>query len=399
MDIFRVLVIDDEPGMRSGVRRAIHGKEWRWDDLDAEVRVEVQEAETGEAGLEAIAAQAPDLLLLDHKLPGMSGLDVLEALEALEDRDLDMLTIMITAYASIETAVVATRRGAYDFLPKPFTPRDLRHTARKAAKHLLLSREARRLAEAQRRVRFEFTRVLAHELKAPLAAIEGYLGIARDKALGSDISAYAMPIDRSLTRLEGMRKLIGDLLDLTRIESGQKQRSLVEVDVLAVAAQVVETMQPDADKRGIVIETEVAGGADGTLAPMMADAGELEIIMNNLVSNAVKYNRDQGHVSFRLATSEDGRWCDIEVRDTGIGMSAEEVERLFGEFVRIKNQKTKGILGSGLGLSILKKLIGLYEGEVSVDSEPDVGTTFRVRLRRDLPSPAAAAETEAGRAQ
>ena len=113
---------------------------------------------------------------------------------------------------------------------------------------------------------------------------------------------------------------------------------------------------------------------------LSADRSELEIMVNNLVTNAVKYNRDNGRVD--VTCSVDGEDTLIAVADTGIGMTAEETGRLFQEFVRIKNRKTKNILGSGLGLSTVKKLAALYSGSVSVDSEPDVGTTFTVRLNR-----------------
>ena len=113
---------------------------------------------------------------------------------------------------------------------------------------------------------------------------------------------------------------------------------------------------------------------------LSADRGEIEIILNNLVSNAVKYNRDGGQVDVTVRADEQS--VALEVRDTGIGMSREDLERLFQDFVRIKNEKTRNILGSGLGLSTLKKLATLYGGEVSVTSEPDVGSTFTVVLRK-----------------
>jgi signal transduction histidine kinase len=111
---------------------------------------------------------------------------------------------------------------------------------------------------------------------------------------------------------------------------------------------------------------------------LQADRGEIEIMLNNLVSNAVKYNRDGGRVDVTLSGGVEG--VTMAVKDTGIGMTKEETAKLFGEFVRIKNTKTRNIMGSGLGLSILRKLANMYGGEVTVESQPDVGTTFTVRL-------------------
>jgi signal transduction histidine kinase len=318
-----------------------------------------------------VARRAPDILLLDHKLPGISGMDVLERLG---ERNDDLLAVMITAYASLETAITATKRGAYDFLAKPFTPEELKSTVRKAAKHLLLQRQARQLAAEKRQVRFQFIRVLGHELKAPIAAIDGYLKIMRDRTVGSDLAAYAQMIERSVIRLDGMRKLISDLLDLTRIESGQRDRELADVDVAEVARTAAESFGPMAAEQKIAIAVR----AEGPVL-LRADRSDLEMVLNNLVSNAVKYNRPGGRVDVTLTAVDGG--VTITVADTGIGMKPEDVERLFGEFVRIKNEKTRSILGSGLGLSILKKLALLYRGDVAVASRPDVGTTFTVTLR------------------
>ncbi|NLX95482.1 MAG: response regulator [Rhodopirellula sp.] len=371
MDKLRVLVTDDEPGMRLGVSRTLRDFTVRIPDVDGDVAFAVEQAETGEAALEIIERSPPDILLLDHKMPGMSGLDVLDRLAGMS---LDMLTIMITAYASIETAVTATKRGAYDFLAKPFTPDELKNTVRKTAARLILAKQARRLAEEKRQVRFQFIRVLGHELKAPLNAIDGYLQMIKDRTLGDDLSAYGESVERSMVRIEGMRKLIADLLDMTQIESGNKNRRLEAVDLPAVARLAAETLAPQAAAREIMLEIH----GDPSVV-MTADRSEMEMIFNNLLSNAIKYNRQGGRVDATLSKANDR--VTIQVADTGIGMSGEEVERLFGEFVRIRNEKTRDILGSGLGLSIVKKLATLYGGETAVESRPGEGSTFSVTVR------------------
>ena len=369
----RVLVVDDEPGMRLGVVRTLRGFTVHVPDVHVEAAFTVDQAETGEEALEKIQQQPPHILLLDYKLPGISGLDVLERVPSI---DPDIQTVIITAYASLDTAITATKKGACDFLAKPFTPQELRYTVRKTTENLILARQARKLAQEKRRVRFEFISVLAHELKAPLSAIEGYLHIVKDRTAGDDPAVYDRMLERCLVRTEHMRKLIVDLLDLTRIESGQKTRELAEVDVCEVARTAIDTLLPSAQERNIAIELH----ADGPVT-MTADKGEIEIILNNLISNAVKYNRDNGRVDVEIK-KQNGQVI-IRVADTGIGMTKEDAEKLFNEFVRIKNEKTRHILGSGLGLSIVKKLAMLYGGNVSVESEPDVGSTFTVVLKEN----------------
>ncbi|MBP6874504.1 MAG: response regulator [Candidatus Eisenbacteria bacterium] len=370
METLRVLIIEDEAPMRAAVLRSLSRFTLQLPDIEGEFRFEVSEAGSAEDGLAIIETRPPDIVLLDHQLPGMSGVDLLGLLA---DRPVDFLTVMMTAYATLENAIVATKRGAFDFLAKPFTPDELKAVVSKTTRHLLLTRETRRLAQEKRQVRFQLLSVIVHELKAPLAAIQGYLYILKDKSLSGDPAVQERALDRSLVRIEGMRKLIMDLLDLTRLESGQKVRRFETVDLRETARACMETLLPEAATRNITLALH----ADEPVL-LTADRGEMEIVLNNLLTNAVKYNRDGGRVDIRLG-AKDGR-VKVEVEDTGIGMSEEESGRLFQEFVRIKNERTRNILGSGLGLSILRKLVQLYDGDCTVKSAPDVGSTFTVEM-------------------
>ena len=383
MTTLNLLGVDDEKGMRLGIKRALESYAVDIPEINDRVTFDIALAETGEEAVDMIREQTPDILLLDYKLPGITGLDVLNQTAEFSEK---MLTIMITAYASIETAITATKRGAYDFLPKTFTPEDLRHSVRKAAARIIIARRASELEEANKRVRFDFIRVLGHELKAPLNSVSSYLHIMKDHISGSDIKDYDDMIGRSLVRLKQMNKLILDLLDMTRIESGQKSRTLVSVDLNAATDQAVELVRNEAADRRISIRADVP---ENTV--ITGDQAEISMILNNLVSNAVKYNRDDGSVTISLSRDEGA--VRLEVQDTGIGMTQEEADKLFGEFVRIHNAKTKNILGSGLGLSIVKKLAELYGGTVSVKSEPDRGSTFTIVLN-DAELPAETAEEE-----
>lgn len=370
--VLKLLVVDDEPGMRMGVQRTLRNYRFKLPDFEDEVSFDIRMAETGEEALAKIEEDRPDILVLDHKLPGIQGLDILLDIT---QKKLDILTVMVTAYASLEVAISATKNGAFDFLAKPFTPDELRNTIQKAAKQIFLHRQARKLEAERRQVRFQFISVLAHELKSPISAVAGYLRIMEKHMLGESVDKYDTMVKRSLRRLNGMQKMILDILDLTRIESGKKNRELEEVDMTEVARESMDGVLQDAKERGIAIELDAPKDA-----VLTADRGEIEIIFNNFLTNAVKYNRDNGRVDVKIKPDSDG--MTLVFSDTGIGMSEEEQERLFGEFVRIKNDKTKDILGSGLGLSIVKKLLTFYDGSVDVKSVPDEGTTFTVRMKR-----------------
>ena len=371
MERLRVLVIDDEEGMCLAIERALRRYSFVVQEIDEEVSFDVDLAHTGTDGLASIENNRPNLVLLDYKLPDMLGSDILERLEL--GTDSNLLVIMITAFATIETAVVTMKRGAYDFLAKPFTPEELKNVVQKAATRLILQQQAQRFLEEKRRIRFQFTSVLAHELKSPLNAIDGYLKIIQDRTLGDAIDSYSKMVDRCCIRIEGMRKLITDLLDLTRIESGQKNRTFEKLSLKNIALDSVENMLAEAMDRDISLnllcDTDVV---------ITGDRDEIGIIFNNLISNAVKYNKDGGSVDISIQQTDETA-C-ITVKDTGIGMLPEDADRIFNDFVRIKNSVTKNIQGSGLGLSIVKKLVTLYEGDISVESDPDSGTTFAITL-------------------
>jgi len=185
---------------------------------------------------------------------------------------------------------------------------------------------------------------------------------------------YEELLERCMVRTEYMRKMITDLLDLTRIESGERARKVETCDLVEAAQAAMDTMTPEAAKRGVTLELH----ADAPVV-MQADRTEMDIVFNNLVSNAVKYNRENGRVDIYVARND--HTATITVKDTGIGMEQDECKRIFDDFVRIKNEKTMRILGSGLGLSTVKKIALIYEGDVTVASEPDKGSAFTVTLK------------------
>ncbi len=370
MSDLKVLIVDDEPGIRSGISRILRNYRVGYPFLEEDFGFTLTEAETGEIALEILEKQEIDIVLLDNKLPGIEGIDVLEQINK---RNYDTAVMMITSYASLELAVTATKRGAYNFVPKPFTPEELRGAIESITKHLFLKRMTKKMSETARQIRFQFLSVLSHELKSPINAIEGYLKIMQEKQAGTSIDDYMHMINRSIERITGMRSLIMDMLDLTRIENGTKSRNLKEVDIIECAKMAISSMEPMAIQKNVKILT-----AFPESLILTADSNEVEIIANNLISNAIKYNRDNGTVTVSIFTDKTD--LNIIVEDTGIGINAEEQEFLFQEFMRIKNKKTQNISGSGLGLSIVKKIIELYNGTITVESQPDVGTKFIVKI-------------------
>ena len=153
----------------------------------------------------------------------------------------------------------------------------------------------------------------------------------------------------------------------------RKEEKIQEVNLAEVASAAMVTVQPYAIQMDVNINIDVKIDV-----VIMADPDDMEIVFNNLISNAVKYNKVGGKAEITIDSSESE--AIIIISDTGIGINKSDTENLFTEFVRIKNEKTRNISGSGLGLSIVKKVVELYHGTINVESTPDVGTVFTIRL-------------------
>lgn len=368
--MLKVLVVDDEPGIRSGIDRILSKFTVGYPFMDEDIGYTVYEAATGEEAIRIFHDNPPDIALLDNKLPGMGGVEVLEYIKR---NQLNIEVMMITSFASLELAVKATNIGAYDFVPKPFTPQELRSSMENITKHLFLKRMTTKMNKEGKQIRFQFLSVLSHELKNPLNSIEGYLRMMQERQAGDEVASYDEMINRAIARIKGMRVLIMDLLDLTKLESGKKNREMQSIDLVKIARISSETMGPMA----IQMEVDIQLDCPDELL-VHADPEEMEIILNNLISNAVKYNKIGGTVFCRLKTLNNR--LVIEVEDTGIGIPEDDVPTLFREFVRIRQKETKHIMGSGLGLSIVKRLIDLYDGTIEVASYPGKGSIFKAVL-------------------
>ncbi|HUW05966.1 MAG TPA: ATP-binding protein [Williamwhitmania sp.] len=370
MDKLKVLVVDDEPGIRSGINRILGKFTVSFPFLEDDIAFDLIEASTGEEAMDVVKSQPVDIVLLDNKLPGIQGVEVLDYIKS---NCPDTLVVMITSYASLELAVNATNKGAYDFVPKPFTPQELKSSMESITKHLFLKRMTKTLKKEGKQIRFQFLTVLSHELKAPLNAVEGYLRLMQERQAGDDIAAYDKMIERSLDRVKGMRNLIMDLLDLTHIDSGKMKREVKFQDIEPIVRTCMDTVMPYAIQMDVKVD-----GAWPDEVYMDADSDEIEIILNNLLSNAVKYNKPGGKVHFSIL--RDAENVTIKVEDTGIGIAQEDTNHLFDEFMRVKSPETKNISGSGLGLSIVKRIVKFNDGKIAVDSKPGIGSVFTVTL-------------------
>jgi two-component system, OmpR family, phosphate regulon sensor histidine kinase PhoR len=223
-------------------------------------------------------------------------------------------------------------------------------------------------------IKSQFISMVAHELKTPLAAIQGFLNILLDKSIAVDEDKRTDYLNRSVIRLKNMILLVNDLLDISRMENKTKQREIQATNIIDIIENTLQLLELDINKRQIVVEKNF----EKSLPKILVDQNEIMRLVTNLLSNAIKYNRDGGKIF--VSASKQQNYLTIKVQDSGIGMKPEEKQRLFNEFYRAKNDMTRGISGTGLGLTIVKRIVDSYHGKIEVDSEFGVGTSFTINL-------------------
>ena len=243
-----------------------------------------------------------------------------------------------------------------------------------------LRRQNEALAEENRRVqevnqlKSEFVSLVSHELRTPLTAISGYLDLLLE-APGARSTAKQQELLSIVKRnAERLVKLIDDLLDLSRIESGKVELSITAVDIVAVITEVVSLLQPQIEAKG----QELSFDRTHSLPAVAGDAERIRQILINLLSNAHKYTPRGGQI-WLTARAEDG-WVRIDIRDNGIGLSPDEQAHLFDRFFRARQPAMESVEGTGLGLPITRLLVDMHGGRITVTSAPGEGSTFSFTL-------------------
>ncbi len=223
-------------------------------------------------------------------------------------------------------------------------------------------------------IKSQFVSMVSHELKAPIAAVYGFLKLFNDDSISLTPEQRKDYQNRSMIRLDGLLTMVNDLLDISRMEMQTVHREIKRVCIHEVIATILELFQIDINKKGI----HVIFDQEEYKQCIKADSDEITRLFTNLISNAIKYNREQGTITIKLSLSDD--YLLVTIKDSGIGLKPEEKNKLFTEFFRAKNDKTKNISGTGLGLSIVKRIVDSYSGKIEVESDYGEGTTFKVFL-------------------
>ncbi len=355
----KILVIDDEEVVLDSCTQVLDGGDCR-----------VTTANNGAEGLKRLEDVQPDLVFLDLKMPGLSGLEVLERIR---DKQPLMVVIVITGYATVSSAVEAMKKGAFDFLPKPFTPEELRLIARRGLDHSHLVQQAVALRQEKEMLRENFAAIVSHELKSPLGALQQNLYALVGELEDMLSEEQKQRFTRLQTRLDDLLKLIHSWLRVFSVDINRLKDTFKPIGVGEIITKAVESIQPHATRKALEIETAVAAG----MPQVNGDEGSLTEVVTNLLGNAVKYSFPNNKI--RVRAEAHNSEVVVSVADTGVGIAKEDLPHLFQDFSRGQAQP-EGVSGCGLGLAISRRIIEVHGGSIGVESEPGKGSTFTIRL-------------------
>jgi two-component system sensor histidine kinase/response regulator len=369
----RILVIDDELGIREGCRRALEPEGFA-----------VETAATIREGQRKIQEDDFGLVLLDVMMPDGQGIDLLRPIH---EKDPDTVCVIITGYATVELAVEAIKRGAYDFISKPFTSDLLLMTVNQGLERRRLSLEAQRLQaieqeakelarakeEMERLDRFKsaFMLEVAHELRAPVTALQSFLLAMLKGYVSADQQQDILR--QAIGRSQELLDLIDDLLNLAAAKEDQAPQKRKTLSLAEVLEDVAPLMRVQAEEKGISFAMEVHQRPS-----VEANSNQMRQLWTNLISNAIKYTPAGGKVTITL--DEEGEWAVGTVEDTGIGIASEDQAKIFEEFYRTAQAKEVEPRGTGLGLPLVKRIVEGHGGTIKVESALGQGSRFTFRL-------------------
>ncbi|SDP55688.1 response regulator [Desulforhopalus singaporensis] len=470
-----ILVIDDEPRIRDACRIVL-----------SENGFEVAVAPDGEQGLQMIQQKHYDIILVDLMMPSISGFDVLSEVRKNHP---DTVVIVITGYATLEHSIEAMKRGAFDFIPKPFTPDQLRAVVNKSLKYtsalqdiadsrsrlkMLLNRltdgvmttdtnklivqanpsflhmigyhgeevlgkhvadiisdgnileaidqalsmgpetfseitnELRITCHDQEKIyscrcapfrgrtknnlgtitvlhditslemmnqmKSDFVSMVSHEVRSPMNSLLMQLKNIKDGLAGEVTDKQKEILERASEKILNLNNLVTELLDLSRIESGLISHEKEQVDMVGLLTEQLNFHAPYGAEKNITIDLKLADD----IPPIFANRQNMDEVFSNLITNAIKYSPENASITISGETEFD--YLKVAVSDTGFGMAEEDLAKIFTRFYRVKDQNTRNIQGTGLGLSLVKSIIESHHGSIRVNSVPGSGTTFTVYL-------------------
>lgn len=368
-----ILLVDSSPTNLRSMGRILRNRNF-----------EVAVAQDGLNAIKITLENRPDIILLDLVIPVMDGYEVCEKLSG-DDETKDIPIIFIADNPEPENIIQAFQLGAVDFLSRSASEaeivarikthlklknyrEEIEHTNKKLTE---LNIELNKLNEEKN----EFLGFAAHDLKNPINNISLIAKILNndENLTREDIKGFALDITQSSER---MLELIKDLLDINKIERGEFRMNKSEVNITSVLKNVVQGFAEKARVKNIKINLY----HDSVDIYVNSDINAIIQILDNLISNAVKYSYQNKEIHISLASDKD--FVRISIKDEGPGFTEEDMKKMFGKFARLSAQPTGDEYSTGLGLSIVKKLVDMLEGKIICNSKPGMGAEFIMEINR-----------------
>lgn len=317
-------------------------------------------AQNGEEAVIALQTNAPDIMLLDIMLPGTNGWEICDALRS---KGVTIPIIMLTALSTKEEQIKGLTIGADDYLPKPFSVRELMLRV----KRLLEKEKTIKTLKRKEKEGHDSLRYLIHELKNSLSTVGGFSKLAMENG---DNGKYLCYVNSSAKHMDS---LLNDAFLLSRLENGGGLAPLEQVDLMEELNWAITTVSANTVSKEIDIHL-----LNDLPCVVSGNTVAIRQVLINLLSNAIKYNRKNGNIW--ISTNNTSNGVEVSVRDTGYGIPEDELPKVFEKFYRAKGSERA--IGNGLGLYIVGLLMDAMGGSISVKSKEGVGSTFSVSFKK-----------------
>lgn len=348
-----ILIIDDEVGPRESLK------------LILKPYYNVYTAERGTQAIEILDQIAVDLVTVDLKMPGLSGIKVLEKLK---QRDRDIEAIIITGYGSMDTAIEGLRLGAFDYISKPFDVEQVLELVGRA-----LERRNAKLRLIQ--IRSDFVANVSHELRTPITVVIGFVSLLLNQLMGQLTDQQLRALERVYNNSQELLDLIDNVLWLTSLNAGDLSIVGEDFDVDVMVQEIAKKYEKALRERGI--QLSIQSPAEGIR--IHTDSSKVARIYQNLFHNAVKFTSG-GNITVNVRRSARQRMIELEIVDTGIGIPRDQLEAVFQPFRQVDGSLGRQYAGLGLGLTVARRLTDFLGGTLEIKSQEGVGTHVTLSL-------------------
>lgn len=369
-DLPQVLVIDDEMGPRESLRMLL------------KPNYQVYTADNVDAGLKLLREKRPDAVISDIRMPGTSGID---GLRKIREIDPHVAVIMLTGFGALDTAQEALRLGANDYLSKPFDATQMREVISRNVERTRVQRGSEsalaEITELNQRLKRELAQKerlaslgqasaeFVHDLGNPLTIVWGYVQLLAKKLEQNGDTTQAS--SKELGIIEQNVRLCRELLTMWQSYGSEEALPRRPISITEIVRNVVKSVESVATQHGVQLRSDIPDDP----CTLIGDSVQIQRAVQNVIINAVQAaGETKGSVDVSCTRKEF--YVDVRVQDTGAGIPHAQIAKIFDPYFTTKQSKS----GTGLGLYITKKVIEDHAGSIKVDSTPDVGTTFTIRL-------------------